>query len=105
MSSTDSLQGDGVTDDTAAINKAISDGGRCGAECGSSTIYPAFIYFPSGTYLVSSPIIQYYNTEFYGNVCHHSQKDFFHHALAHLFGSHLTTQPFWRRQVLLALVL
>ncbi|KAF4153480.1 hypothetical protein CNMCM6069_000690 [Aspergillus lentulus] len=60
-------KGDGVTDDTAAINKAISDGGRCGAECGSSTIYPAFIYFPSGTYLVSSPIIQYYNTEFYGN--------------------------------------
>ncbi|RAL06587.1 pectin lyase-like protein [Aspergillus homomorphus CBS 101889] len=60
-------KGDGITDDTAAINRAISDGGRCGADCGSSTIYPAFVYFPSGTYLVSSPIIQYYNTEFYGN--------------------------------------
>ncbi|KAI2907774.1 CAZyme family GH55 [Aspergillus niger] len=60
-------KGDGITDDTAAINKAISDGGRCGAECGSSTIYPAFVYFPAGKYLVSSPIIQYYNTEFYGN--------------------------------------
>ncbi|KAF9893487.1 hypothetical protein FE257_010799 [Aspergillus nanangensis] len=61
------LSGNGVTDDTAAINKAISDGGRCGPNCGSSTIYPAFVYFPPGTYLVSSPIIQYYNTEFYGN--------------------------------------
>ncbi|OOF91492.1 glycoside hydrolase family 55 protein [Aspergillus carbonarius ITEM 5010] len=60
-------QGDGVTDDTAAINKAVSYGGRCGQGCGSSTIYPAFVYFPPGTYLVSSPIIQYYNTEFYGN--------------------------------------
>ncbi|PYI09614.1 pectin lyase-like protein, partial [Aspergillus sclerotiicarbonarius CBS 121057] len=60
-------RGDGITDDTAAINKAISDGGRCGQGCGSSTIYPAFVYFPPGTYLVSSPIIQYYNTEFYGN--------------------------------------
>ncbi|KAJ5130998.1 Peptidoglycan-binding Lysin subgroup, partial [Penicillium bovifimosum] len=60
-------KGDGVTDDTAAINLAVSDGGRCGAVCGSSTIYPAFVYFPPGTYLVSSPIIQYFNTEFFGN--------------------------------------
>ncbi|CAG8040084.1 unnamed protein product [Penicillium olsonii] len=59
--------GDGVTDDTEAINKAISDGGRCGANCGSSTIYPATVWFPAGTYLVSSPIIQYYNTEFLGD--------------------------------------
>lgn len=60
--------GDGVTDDTTAINAAISDGGRCGATCGSSSVYPAFVYFPPGTYLVSSPIIQYYNTELFGNV-------------------------------------
>ncbi|PYH94341.1 pectin lyase-like protein [Aspergillus ellipticus CBS 707.79] len=60
-------RGDGTTDDTAAINAAVSDGGRCGEDCGSSTIYSAFVYFPSGTYPVSSPIIQYYNTEFYGN--------------------------------------
>ncbi|KAF9249955.1 hypothetical protein DTO006G1_5914 [Penicillium roqueforti] len=59
--------GDGVTDDTEAINKAISDGGRCGLGCGSSTIYPATVWFPAGTYLVSSPIIQYYNTEFLGD--------------------------------------
>ncbi|KAL6234521.1 hypothetical protein BDW75DRAFT_241027 [Aspergillus navahoensis] len=57
----------GPTDDTVAINKAISDGGRCGANCGSSTIYPAVVYFPPGTYLVSSSIIQYYNTQFLGD--------------------------------------
>ncbi|KAJ5553987.1 hypothetical protein N7513_003946 [Penicillium frequentans] len=38
-------KGDGTTDDTAAINLAISDGGRC----------------------VSSPIIQYYNTQLLGD--------------------------------------
>ncbi|CAG8407763.1 unnamed protein product [Penicillium salamii] len=60
-------KGDGVTDDTAAINKAISDGGRCGADCGSSTRFPAVVFFPPGTYLVSSPVIQYYNTQFLGD--------------------------------------
>ena len=59
--------GDGVHDDTAAINKAMSDGGRCGAGCPASTQFPATVYFPAGTYLVSSPIIQYYNTEMLGD--------------------------------------
>ncbi|KAI8660440.1 hypothetical protein NCS57_01021400 [Fusarium keratoplasticum] len=61
-------KGDGVTDDTDAINKAISSGGRCGGgKCTGSTIYPATVYFPPGTYKVSSSIIQYYNTEMIGN--------------------------------------
>ena len=60
-------KGDGSTDDTAAIQLAISSGGRCGANCNSSTIYPATVYFPSGTYLVSGSITQYYNTELLGN--------------------------------------
>ncbi|KAK4238207.1 pectate lyase superfamily protein-domain-containing protein [Achaetomium macrosporum] len=59
--------GDGVHDDTAAINRAISDGGRCGAGCPASTQFPATVYFPAGTYLVSSPIIQFYNTEMLGD--------------------------------------
>ncbi|KAH6696865.1 pectate lyase superfamily protein-domain-containing protein [Plectosphaerella plurivora] len=59
--------GDGRTDDTAAINRAISDGQRCGPDCGTSTVVPAVVYFPSGTYLVSSSIIQYYNTQFLGD--------------------------------------
>ncbi|RKL32578.1 Glucan 1,3-beta-glucosidase [Fusarium proliferatum] len=61
-------KGDGVADDTDAINKAISSGGRCGGgKCTGSTIYPATVYFPPGTYKVSSSIIQYYNTEMIGN--------------------------------------
>jgi polygalacturonase len=60
--------GDGVTDDTAAINKAISDGGRCGVGCGATTTLQAVIYFPPGTYLVSSSIIQFYHTQFISNV-------------------------------------
>ena len=61
--------GDGKADDTDAINKAISSGGRCGGgTCTGSTVYPATVCFPPGTYKVSSSIIQYYNTEFIGNV-------------------------------------
>ena len=61
------LLGDGTTDDTDAINSAISSGSRCGDGCNSSTVTPAIIYFPPGTYLVSSPIIQYYYTQFIGD--------------------------------------
>ncbi|KAJ4177604.1 hypothetical protein NW755_013758 [Fusarium falciforme] len=60
-------KGDGKPDDTAAINRAISDGGRCGRNCSGSTIHPATVYFPPGVYMVSSSIIQYYNTEIIGD--------------------------------------
>ncbi|CAG5137551.1 uncharacterized protein ALTATR162_LOCUS145 [Alternaria atra] len=61
-------KGDGVTDDTAAINRAMSDQGRCGPGfCDSSTTTPAVVYFPGGTYVVSNSIIQYYNTMMIGN--------------------------------------
>jgi glucan 1,3-beta-glucosidase len=59
--------GDGSTDDTAAINKAISSGGRCGKGCDSSTTTPALVYFPPGTYVVSKPIVQYYYTQIVGD--------------------------------------
>ncbi|TVY25611.1 Glucan 1,3-beta-glucosidase [Lachnellula hyalina] len=59
--------GDGSTDDTAAINKAIIDGGRCGQGCSSSTTTPAVIYFPAGTYVISSPINPAYFTQLIGN--------------------------------------
>ncbi|TVY16690.1 Glucan 1,3-beta-glucosidase [Lachnellula arida] len=59
--------GDGSTDDTAAINKAITDGGRCGQNCSSSTTTPAVIYFPAGTYVISSPINPAYFTQLIGN--------------------------------------
>ncbi|KAJ5131227.1 uncharacterized protein N7515_007266 [Penicillium bovifimosum] len=60
-------KGDGSSDDTAAINKAISSGGRCGKGCDSSTTTPAIVYFPPGTYVVSKPIQQYYYTQIVGD--------------------------------------
>lgn len=60
-------RGDGSTDDTAAINAAITDGNRCGQGCDSSTTTPALVYFPPGTYVVSKPIIQYYYTQLVGD--------------------------------------
>ncbi|MBA7493104.1 hypothetical protein ES702_03659 [subsurface metagenome] len=60
--------GDGITDDTAAINLAISSGNRCApGSCASSTTTPAVVYFPAGTYLLSDDIIDYYYTSLIGN--------------------------------------
>lgn len=56
--------GDGTTDDTAAIQRAVTQGNRCGpSQCESSTNTPALVYFPEGTYLISSSIIDYYYTQ------------------------------------------
>ncbi|KAF1965868.1 beta-1,3-exoglucanase [Bimuria novae-zelandiae CBS 107.79] len=60
--------GDGVTDDTKAIQRAITDGNRCAPHvCKSSTTTPATVYFPGGTYLISESIIDYYYTQIVGN--------------------------------------
>lgn len=61
-------KGDGIHDDTAAIQSAIAAGARCApGTCSSSTTSPAIVYFPPGTYLVSSPISIYYMTQMIGN--------------------------------------
>lgn len=64
-------KGDGSTDDTDAINRAISDGNRCGSKggdtCDSSTITPAIVYFPAGTYKISSSIVMLYYTQMIGD--------------------------------------
>ncbi|KAI1342926.1 glycoside hydrolase family 55 protein [Xylariaceae sp. FL0016] len=61
-------KGDGKTDDTAAIQKAISDGNRCApGSCASSSTTNAVVYFPGGTYVVSSSIVMYYATNLIGN--------------------------------------
>ena len=62
--------GDGSTDDTAAINSATSFGNRCGQGCDSSTVTPAIVYFPPGTYMVSKPLIQNYYTQYIGDAVH-----------------------------------
>jgi glucan 1,3-beta-glucosidase len=60
--------GDGSTDDTAAINLAATDGDRCGnGNCSSTSVLGALVYFPPGVYRVSSPIYQYYYTQFVGD--------------------------------------
>lgn len=59
---------DGQTDDTAAIKLAISDGNRCApGTCRSSSTTNAVVYFPSGTYIISSSIVNYYATILVGN--------------------------------------
>ncbi|KAG6854914.1 hypothetical protein C0991_009737 [Blastosporella zonata] len=63
-------KGDGIADDTLAINLAISSGNRCGGNdtpCNSSTLSPALVYFPKGAYLVSAPINTYYYTQLVGD--------------------------------------
>ncbi|KAF9531459.1 exo-beta-1,3-glucanase [Crepidotus variabilis] len=60
--------GDGMHDDTSAINQAISSQNRCGGgNCPSSTTSPAVVYFPRGTYLISAPILPYYYTQLIGD--------------------------------------
>ncbi|KAH7333308.1 exo-1,3-beta-D-glucanase [Rhexocercosporidium sp. MPI-PUGE-AT-0058] len=65
--------GDGLTDDSAAIKKAMTEGNRCGASCGASSVKGAVIYFPheSGNYLISSPIEMYYHTQMIGDANQH----------------------------------
>jgi Pectate lyase superfamily protein len=40
--------GDGIHDDSVAINNAIQDGNRCGQNCQGSSVKPALVYFPFG---------------------------------------------------------
>lgn len=65
--------GDGATDDTAAINRALSFYSptdstlRCGQDCGSTTVLGALVYFPPGNYLISTPLVMYYYTQMVGD--------------------------------------
>ncbi|KAF7967644.1 hypothetical protein HWV62_33633 [Athelia sp. TMB] len=50
-------KGDGSTDDHAAIQKALTGGDKCAvSSCYGSTLYPKLVYFPAGTYIVSSTL-------------------------------------------------
>ncbi|KAI1437042.1 glycoside hydrolase family 55 protein [Xylaria sp. CBS 124048] len=61
-------KGDGSTDDTAAIAAAMNDGNnRCLQGCASTTTTPAVVYFPAGTYIISSSIIPPYFTQMIGD--------------------------------------
>jgi glucan 1,3-beta-glucosidase len=46
----------------------MNAGGRCApGRCQSTSTTPAIVYFPAGTYLISSSIIDYYYTQIIGN--------------------------------------
>ncbi|KAF2862914.1 glycoside hydrolase family 55 protein [Piedraia hortae CBS 480.64] len=60
-------KGDGSSDDTQAINKAMLDGNRCLKQCNSSTTSQAIVYFPPGQYKVSKPIVMPYYTQVIGD--------------------------------------
>ncbi|ORX38303.1 pectate lyase superfamily protein-domain-containing protein [Kockovaella imperatae] len=61
-------QGDGQTDDTAAIISAINFQDRGPGGNGKGTTgAPAVIYFPTGSYLISNSLPMYVDTIFMGN--------------------------------------
>ena len=57
-------KGDGVTDDTAAINAALT---ASGPDTGHSPWHDRIVYLPNGTYLVSAPIAKRYANGKFGN--------------------------------------
>ncbi|KAL8363406.1 hypothetical protein RB601_009262 [Gaeumannomyces tritici] len=60
-------KGDGVADDTKAIKEAMNSGKRCGAKCNGSTTKNAIVYFPPGTYRISSTISMPFGTQVIGD--------------------------------------
>lgn len=61
-------KGDGVTDDSAAIQAAINAGGKgAGGNGFGTTGAPAVVYFPSGTYAMKKSIQSYVDTVIMGN--------------------------------------
>ena len=60
--------GDGISDDSLAIQAAVNDGNRGPGGNGKGTTgAPAVIYFPTGTYLMANPVQLYVDTVFLGN--------------------------------------
>ncbi|KAL2066965.1 hypothetical protein VTL71DRAFT_1389 [Oculimacula yallundae] len=60
-------KGDNTQDDTKAIKLAMTDGKRCGVKCNGSTLKNAIVYFPPGTYRISSTIPMPFGTQVIGD--------------------------------------
>jgi len=50
-----------------ALNGTLDAKTRCGQGCDSSTTTPAIVYFPAGTYMISSALVMYYYTQLIGD--------------------------------------
>lgn len=61
-------KGDGRTDDTEAVQRAIADGDRCIIDCDAKDVRHVTVYFPPGSYLISSTLSLLPGTEVFGNV-------------------------------------
>ncbi|KAK8080836.1 hypothetical protein PG997_008654 [Apiospora hydei] len=59
--------GDGITDDTKAISRAMNETRRCGEKCNGSTTKNAIVYFPPGNYLISSTVPMPFGTQVIGD--------------------------------------
>ncbi|KAB5577639.1 hypothetical protein GE09DRAFT_1213862 [Coniochaeta sp. 2T2.1] len=57
----------GQKDSADAINRAITDGKKCGSKCNGSTVKNAIVYFPHGTYKVTRPILVLFGTQMIGD--------------------------------------
>ncbi|KAK6512918.1 hypothetical protein TWF506_009080 [Arthrobotrys conoides] len=61
-------KGDGVTDDTNAIIRALTEGKICkGSNCQKFYIPPSLVYFPKGEYIVGKTLPIYRNTQVVGS--------------------------------------
>ncbi|KAK0103224.1 hypothetical protein ONS95_005259 [Cadophora gregata] len=60
-------KGDNTQDDTKYIKLAMTDGKRCGVKCNGSTLKNAIVYFPPGTYRISSTIPMPFGTQVIGD--------------------------------------
>ncbi|KAF3132931.1 hypothetical protein TWF703_007069 [Orbilia oligospora] len=61
-------KGNGVTDDTEAIIRALTEGKTCkGSNCQNSYIPPSLVYFPKGDYIIGKTLPIYRNTQILGN--------------------------------------
>ncbi|KAK6525790.1 hypothetical protein TWF281_010834 [Arthrobotrys megalospora] len=61
-------KGDGVTDDTDAIIRALTEGKTCkGSGCQNFYVPPSLVYFPKGDYIVGKTLPIYRNTQVLGS--------------------------------------
>jgi glucan 1,3-beta-glucosidase len=59
--------GDGLTDDTNAIERALHEGLRCIQNCAGTSTNGAVVYVPPGRYVISRTIVMPFYTQLIGD--------------------------------------